>query len=82
MAATSWSRLRVLVASGDETLPASAGSPDGSFTVELAGWLDDGAFARHLIGRYPPIRTLLGALAQLLPTQQVTAVRDALIEPP
>ncbi len=82
VAATSWSRLRALVASGDGTLPASVGSPDGSFTVELAQWLDDGAFARHLIRRYPPIRALLGALDQLLPTQQVTAVRDALIDPP
>ena len=82
VAATSWSRLRALVASGDDTSPAEPRLGGRVLTVELAGWLDDGAFARHLIGRYPPVRTLLGALAQLLPTQQVTAVRDALIEPP
>ena len=82
VAGTSWSRLRELVASGDDTTLASVDSPGGWSTVELAGWLDDGAFARHHIGRYPPARSLLGALAQLLPTQQITAVHDALIDPP
>ena len=81
VAETSWSRLRASVAAGDAAGPGPA-APGAVITSEMAGWLDDGAFARYLIGRYPSVEALLGVLGQLLPTRALGSVRAALVEPP
>ena len=58
-AAWSWSRLR------DE--PDAFDLPGGLRTSSLAGWMDDGMWARWLLGSLPATDDLLDAATALLP---------------
>ena len=81
-AATTWARLRMLVAEGGDHDGVGPSDASSWLSPELAAWLDDGAFARHLVGRYPPADALLAALGDLLPATGLTDVALALTCPP
>ncbi|MFL6205608.1 MAG: hypothetical protein ACJ739_09670 [Acidimicrobiales bacterium] len=57
-AATTWSALRF----ADEPLPL----PDGPLSPQIARWMDDGFFARWVIGAYPRLETTAFELKALL----------------
>lgn len=44
----------------------------------VARWLDDGAFSRWVLGRYPPLDQLVAAVCDLLSPPLAERVRDAL----
>lgn len=51
---------------------------DGVCTAEAAAWFDDGAFARWLVGTYPPIVDLFDAVAAVVPADVAARVAAAL----
>lgn len=64
----SWSVLRASCAAGDW--------PVDDVTPAVAGWLDDGAFSRWVLGGFPPIDQLVQAVSASLPpsvARRVTA---------
>lgn len=65
-----WERLRALAADGIFTVP--------DLDPEEARWLDDGAFARFLLSRCPPLALLRARLAVHLPAAAAEAVLDLL----
>jgi hypothetical protein len=65
-----WSRLRALAVAGRFEVPELA--PDD------AGWLDDGAFARFLLNRCPPLHLLRARLHEHVPPPVAAAVEDLL----
>ncbi|HEU5084316.1 MAG TPA: hypothetical protein VFU14_13315 [Acidimicrobiales bacterium] len=70
--AISWSRMRALVAA--DRLPVPELLP------EDGEWLDDGAFARFVLNRCPPLPLLRARLALHLPADVAEAVLDVLDE--
>ena len=60
---------------------AACGEGIGPFTgrpAELAGWLDDGAFARLVLSGLGPIEDLLADLHHLVPADVHDRVLDAI----
>ena len=53
--------------------------PQPDVTAEVAGWLDDGAFARWAGGAYPDLDDLRAAVADLLPPRVAVAVETTLL---
>ena len=65
-----WSNLRRSCAEGrwhDPEVPA-----------DVAGWLDDGAYARWVLGAYPDLAQLRGTLGELLAPSALSVIDDAL----
>ena len=56
--ATTWSGLRT----AEEPLPL----PHGALAPSIAGWMDDGLFARWVLGAYPPLTTAAFEVKELL----------------
>lgn len=59
------------------------GTPDGAaglhpLPADLAAWLDDGAFARWVLGGWPDLADLRTALSELLAPAAVSVIDDAL----
>lgn len=77
-----WSHLRHLASSptadhrGTDAALAAALGP--LIDADAAAWMDDGSFARWVLGALPPIDDLLEAVDALLPAERANAVRVAL----
>jgi hypothetical protein len=69
--ATTWSELRA----ADEPLPL----PGGSLAPSIAGWMDDGFFARWVLGAYPPLATVAFELRDLLGPPLGPQLMEALV---
>lgn len=65
-----WSRLRLLTSESAFRAPG--------LRAEHADWLDDGAFARYVLNRCPPLGTLRARVRRELPTDLATRVLDTL----
>jgi hypothetical protein len=65
-----WSQLRRACAGGLWSTPA--------VDADVAAWLDDGAFARWVLGWWPELRDLRDALTALLAPSALSVVDDAL----
>ena len=57
---------------------AAAAATGGVIEPAIAAWLDEGSFARRLLGEHLPLSTLLGELAALLPAPVHERVRALL----
>ena len=66
----SWSVLRAACAAGDW--------PVDDITPAVAGWLDDGAFSRWVLGGFPPLPALTQAVTATTPPSVARRVRAAL----
>ncbi len=69
--AVGWDRLRAAVAAGPDQGP-------GSVRPRQAAWMDDGMFARALLGGYPDPEELVAHLAALVTEPALAGVRAAL----
>lgn len=80
-----WRALRELAATNTPArTPAEAALRDALGPIvppDLAAWMDDGAFARWLIGALPPLNDLLAMTDSLLAPEVAHAVRTAIAPP-